>query len=314
MKKDTQTAKNIKNKRRNAAVISAVLSVILVAVVWLVLYDKPMEGLEKTVGKETETSAAPADFSITFIDVGQAESALIQCEGKTMLIDAGDNGTEDNIFDVLDNAGVEKLDYALVSHPHSDHIGGMKEVIETYTPEFLIMSELPDEMIPNTYTYKDMISAAEENNTKIKNVSVGDTLTLGSAQISILGPTEDYYDNLNDFSLVLMIEYGDTSYLFTGDMEEMESQDILDSPAVLDCDLLLVPHHGSSASSSEEFINATSPEYCIISVGADNPYGHPADSTLERLKARTEKIYRTDILGNIVVTSNGKNISVITSA
>ncbi len=298
---------------RIAAVISAALAVIIVLAVWL-SDGKPLDGLEKTLGKEKETAAFDSPFSLTFLDVGQGDCALLICDGKTMLIDAGENGYEATVMKYLDSVGIGKLDYAVATHPHSDHIGGMAEIIESYTPGTLIMPYIGEDMIPDSFTYTDMMKAADENGCEIYTPVFGDIIDFGSAQIAVIGPTDDYTDNLNDMSLALMVYYGETSYLLAGDMEQSEETDILNSPAVLDCDVLKVAHHGSSDSSCAEFIKAASPEYCVISVGSGNEYGHPHEAALDRLREYTDKIYRTDICGNIYFKSDGETVSVTASS
>lgn len=312
--KDTIPQNKGKSKHyRIAAVISAALTVIIVLCVWL-SDGKPLDGLEKALGKKEEKTGFAYPFTLTFLDVGQGDCILLVCDGKTMLIDAGENGYEDSIIKYLHSVGIRKLDYAVATHPHSDHIGGMSEVIDTFTPDTFIMPYLSDDMIPESRSYDDMIYSAEECGCEIYTPVFGDMIKVGSAEIAVMGPVDDYTDNLNDMSLVLMVYYGDTSYLLTGDMEIGEETDILNSPAVLDCDVLKVAHHGSSDSSCEEFIDAVSPDYCVISVGSGNSYGHPHKSVIDLLSRYTEKIYRTDICGDVSFGSDGKTVKVVTSS
>ena len=247
---------------------------------------------------------------VHYIDVGQGDCALIECGGEFVLIDAGENGNEEDVFAYLDTIGVEKLKYVIATHPHSDHMGGLAEVITEYEVESVIMPKLTRDQTPTTKTYKDFLEAVSASGAKGIYSKVGETYTVGDAEFTILGPTSDETDNLNDMSVVVKLVHGENSFLFTGDAEYDEEHDILDTSADLDCDVYKVGHHGSGTSSSYDLLNAVTPEICIISCGADNSYGHPHENAVERLENFTDEIYRTDLCGDIVVTSDGEKLEV----
>ncbi len=275
----------------------------------LCFYFNPslIEGLENTLGESTTVQSG--NFTVYYADVGQGDCSLVICDGESMLIDAGENGYEQAVFKLLDSQGIDTLDYAVATHPHSDHIGGMAETLETFGANTFILPDVSRDYITAEKTYSAMITATKNCNAEIKNPIVGDTFNLGSAKIEIEGPISMDGTELNDYSLVIKITYGDTKFLFCGDAEAKEENEILEFGSDVDADVLKVAHHGSSGSSTNEFLEAVSPEYCVISCGKDNDYGHPHKATLERLKKYTKEIYRTDICGTVKAESDGKTIT-----
>lgn len=259
---------------------------------------------------------APADdnsqpaFQVHYIDVGQGDSSLVICDGKTLLIDAGENGHEADVINYLRNLGIQKLDYIIVTHQHSDHIGGMPEVIEEFDADNIIMPKLTKSQTPTNSTYKAFLEALKGSDAKVISSKVGASYSLGSAKFDICGPVTDDAEDINSMSVVTKITYGETSFLFTGDAETDEEKEVLDIGADVDADVYKMGHHGSYTSSSKDFLNAVTPEICIISCGTDNDYGHPHDAALKRAKKHTSEIYRTDICGSIVVESNGVDLNV----
>lgn len=301
--------KSIKSIKKAATVIIAVAVVILA--VFLIATESPLlDGLQNTFGHFGKVTQ-DAPFAVYYADVGQGDCTLLICDDKTMLIDAGENGHESDVFNLLSSQGVRQIDYIVMSHPHSDHIGGIPEVIDKFGCEKLYTQSLPENtVIDAEYTYNLVQESAERNGTEIVNVSCGDSFDFGGATVSVLGPVTIDTENLNNSSLILKITYGETSFLFTGDAEEEEEMSILEQVADLKSDVLRVAHHGSKYSSSEEFLEAVSPRYAIISVGENNDYGHPHEQTIQRLENYTSEIYRTDRCGTIKALSDGKNINI----
>ena len=248
--------------------------------------------------------------TVTFIDVGQGDSALISCGGVNVLIDAGENNKGDEVLLKLSELGVKSLDYVIGTHAHSDHIGGLDTVLNGIEVKNIILSDLPDSMVPNTKTYSDLIDAIVDNNVNVIAAAVGASYKVGEGKLTLIAPVRNDYKDLNDWSIVTKFEFGQTSFLFTGDAEEGAEENILDGGANLSATLLKAGHHGSSTSSSQRLLNAVKPEFVIVSVGEGNSYGHPHSEALQRFNNFGASVYRTDINGDITATSDGKNITI----
>ena len=257
---------------------------------------------------DTEALADDSTFSIWFIDVGQGDAALVECDGHYMLIDGGDKDQSSKMYSFLKNNNIDKLDIVVATHAHADHIGGLPGALNYATAD-LVLSPV------DTYdseAFNDFKKYADKNGNGIVIAHEGDTFKLGSADIEILAADHDE-SNVNNTSIVLLITYGENRFLFTGDAEYEVEQYLCDKyNDEFDIDLLKVGHHGSDTSSSYRFIRMLMPEYAIISVGENNSYGHPTDAVLSRLSDADCQTYRTDLNGNIKVTSNGSTIDITT--
>ena len=245
-------------------------------------------------------SVAHADLTVSFLDVGQGDATFIDCDGATMLIDGGPTSASQFIFSYL-KSHTERINYMVATHPHEDHVGGLAAALNAVQVD-LIFS--PVETSENG-SFVNMVKYAAQAGTPIIVPYEGDYFHLGDAEIAILHCWPEAWD-VNDMSIVLRIDYGYTSFLFTGDAEEMSEYMMIDSGMPLMADVLKVGHHGSQTSSTEEFISEVAPTWAVISCGQDNPYGHPHEETLRKLD-RTE-ILRTDQLGTIVFHSDGYSI------
>lgn len=246
-------------------------------------------------------------MTVHFIDVGQGDAILVQVNDKNLLIDSGPKESSSIFFNYLNSINIKKLDYILASHPHEDHIGNMYSVIkrydigEFYAPKITHTSKSFEKMVESLISKNKKINVFDINTTSI---DLGENVN-----IIIYSPLlKDYGDNLNLYSTVFKIEYGNTSFLFTGDAEKTNEEDILNSNTSIRSDVLKIAHHGSSSSTSTAFFNAVSPYITVISVGKDNNYNHPTSKTLNLLNSRSNKIYRTDIDNTIVLISDGNNI------
>lgn len=245
--------------------------------------------------------------SVHFIDVSQGDCQLIELpEGKTMLIDAGDNGTEDRIIDYIESLGIKKIDYLVATHPHADHIGGMAEVIANFDIGEIYMPKIQN----NTKTFEDMLDVIGEKNLTITSAESGKVLfDYSGVRAEILSPKKgETYEEMNNYSAVLMLQCGDKRFLFMGDAEKDVEEEILKKD--LDADVLKVGHHGSTTSSSKKFLEQVSPEYAVISCGEGNDYGHPHKETINNLKKIAKEILRTDKSGTIVMRCDGRNIEI----
>jgi competence protein ComEC len=250
-----------------------------------------------------------AELEVHFQDVGQASSILIKGPEKNLLIDAAEDSEGDDVIRYIHEQGIDRLDYVIATHPHADHIGGLDEVLEEFEIGQVLMPVIPDEIMPETQIYEDLLDVIEQKDLNQLDAKPGQTYDLGDgAKLMILAPVGEYAD-LNNMSVVCRLTYGDTSFLFTSDASDGAEGDMLMDGAVLRADVLSVAHHGSETSSSEEFLDAVSPRIAVISCGVDNSYGHPHREVIERLEERDVRILRTDLDGFVVVTSNGKRLS-----
>ena len=241
---------------------------------------------------------------VDFLNVGQADCALLSTNGHYMVIDGGNNGDADTILSYLEGQGVEKLDAVVGTHPHEDHIGSLDAIINHFDVDAVYMPKI----MHTSKTFEDVLDAVANKGLKIKSPSPGDTIDFNGLEIEVLGPQREYKD-FNNNSNVLKVNAGETAFLFTGDAEETAEKDILQADYDLQADVLKVGHHGSSTSSSQAFLQAVKPKYAVISVGVGNSYHHPEEEALQRLQSIGAEIYRTDLQGNIVCTTDGKNIA-----
>ena len=243
------------------------------------------------------------NFSVSFIDVGQADSVLIKNGNYNMLIDAGNNEDGEKLVNYFKSLGIEEFTYVFATHPHEDHIGGMDDIINNFKIDNYYMSN----KLSTTKTFMDVLDALDGRNLKYTVPNKGDTLKLGDANIKVIYPGDDK-SNINDSSIVLKITYGKNSFLLTGDATSNVERKIYNED--IKSDVLKVAHHGSSYSSTDVFLDKVKPYYAVISVGKNNIYNHPSNKTLEKLNKRNIKVYRTDLDGTIVFISDGDNLSV----
>ncbi len=243
-------------------------------------------------------------LSVHYIDVGQGDSILLKSGDSAALIDAGEKEYADTVIDYIESLNIEKLDYIIATHPHSDHCGGLAKVIDSIECENFITVETDQQ----TSTWLDVLYAVDDNNINYIDREVGATYSLGEATLEILGPYSDTYDNYNDYSVIVKAVCDDTSFLFTGDAEAYAEKELISHKAKLSADVLKVGHHGSSTSSCREFLFNVDPTYAVISCGKNNDYGHPHKETTQSLDMMGVTTYRTDVLGHIVAVTDGYTI------
>ena len=243
-------------------------------------------------------------LTVHFLDVGQADCALLECGGEYMLIDGGNIGDGRMVIAYLQELGVEELKAVVCTHAHEDHVGGLPSVLAVYPVKQVFAPT-------KTYASKvfdDFLYYTDQQRLEVTLPAPGDEMTLGQAQITVLGPLKSYAET-NDTSIVMKVVFGETSFLFTGDMEVLAENDLLENGTDLKADVLKVGHHGSDTSTGYRFLYEVDPTYAVISVGEGNKYGHPNDITLSRLNDAECTIFRTDHLGTVVAVSDGKEVS-----
>ena len=252
-------------------------------------------------------AAPPAEggsFQVHFIDVGQADAALVICDGHYMLIDGGNAEDSDLVYAYLERHGAKRLDYMVASHAHEDHIGGLSGALN-YAKVDTALCPVTEY---NSKVFQNLVKYLEGQGKSLTVPEPGDRFELGSAQVEILGPVQEY-DDTNDTSIVLRIDYGQTSFLFTGDMETGAEADLLDAGADVHATVLKAGHHGSSTSTSYRFLREVNPKYAVVSVGEGNSYGHPSDEVLSRFRDAGTQVYRTDMQGHIIAESDGTTVT-----
>lgn len=298
--------KQKRSKRARNTVWQMVM--ILLVVVCVLAANYVLGRDEKPAGTDVGNDEAVADerssgMEVHFIDVGQGDATLIKADGHAMLIDSGENDQGTAVQLYLKKQRVEQLDYLVLTHTDSDHIGGADVIISKFDIGQIFLSDFKKD----NQTYRELMDSMRYQHMTFSTPEVGAEYELGGAVVSIIAPNNTYEDP-NNSSLALIVDYGENSFLFSGDCEEEAEQDILANGMNLDIDVYQVGHHGSKSSSAEEFLDAMTPEYAVISCAEKNSYGHPHARTLNHLRARNIKVFRTDEQGSIVAYCDGKKI------
>ncbi|OIP26342.1 MAG: MBL fold metallo-hydrolase [Chloroflexi bacterium CG_4_9_14_3_um_filter_45_9] len=247
-------------------------------------------------------------LNIHFIDVGQGDSIILRYGSSSMIIDAGTNASTNSLINTIKGMGISKFDIVVGTHPHEDHIGGMDAVINQFDIGTIYMPKVTT----TTKTFQDVLIAIKNKGLTITTPETETIFNFGETQCTILAPNSQTYEDLNNYSIIIKLVYGNTSFLLTGDAQTESEKEMLSNGYNLQSDVLKVGHHGSSSSTSPEFLKAVSPQYSIISVGKNNDYGHPHQVTLDKLAGAGVKVYRTDLNGTITIISDGSDLSVST--
>lgn len=258
-----------------------------------------------TEENDTENGETAGNLEVHFIDVGQGDATLIKCDGHFMLIDAGNNDKGTLVQNYLQKQGVETLDYVIGTHPDADHIGGMDVVLYKFDCKTIIMPDVAN----NTRTYDDVVQTMKNKGYQTTYPVVGETYTIGGATFTIIAPNKEYGNDMNSWSVGVLLQNGNHRFLFTGDAEEGAEQDILQNGIDISADVYKVAHHGSNTATSQAFLDAVHPTYAVISAGEGNSYGHPHAEVLNRLRAAGVSVFRTDEQGTIVATSDGTTLT-----
>ena len=254
---------------------------------------------------KTSVSTFSGDtLRVNYIDVGQGDSIFIQLpNNETMLIDAGEAYEVDSVINYLNNSGIKKIDYVVGTHPHTDHIGGLENIVNTFDIGSIYMPRATS----TSKTYEDLLTAISNKGLKVKTAKSGVVvLSEDNLKLEFIAPNSDSYSELNNYSAVLKLTYLDNTFLFMGDAETLSEDEVTSD---VDADVIKVGHHGSDSSSGIEFVKKVSPEYAIIMVGEGNSYNHPYQSIIDRYESVGAKVLRTDLDGNIVCDSDGVDVT-----
>lgn len=292
------------SRSKSTKAVPRIISVAIV-LIFAVIFAVSGFNWEKTETKPAAVqNGGEGRLSVHYLDVGQGDSEFVQLpNGECMLIDAGDMNYGGEITEQIKSLGYDKIDYLIATHPHADHIGGMSEVIENFEIGEIYMPRA----ITNTATFEELLNTISDKGLSISTARSETVIEeSGGLTMEFLAPCSAEYDDLNNYSAVLKITYNDSSFIFTGDAEDVSENEMLEnSYSKLNSDVLKVGHHGSKYSTTEDFLNAVSPEYAVISCGKDNSYGHPHSETVKRLTDAGVKLYRTDRLGAVTISTNG---------
>lgn len=257
----------------------------------------------------TLATSTLSTLKVHYIDVGQGDSELLQVNGITILIDTGESDQAQNLISYLEKQGVTQIDYLFLTHPHTDHMGGAVKIMEHFPVKKVYLTNKTH----TTVSYRKLIETIQKKNIKRVQAKAGVSISFTkNLKGEILAPSHTY-DDINASSIVMKITYGNTSFLFTGDATIETENDILNAGYDVSSDVYKVAHHGSSTSNSSAFLKAINPSICVIEVGKNNSYGHPHKEVKDLLSKLNTKVYRTDLNGSIVISSNGKKLSVKTT-
>lgn len=304
----------MKKRKSSALSLATILFFLIAAAIYF--FAQPGQSVPSGVSPVVPSAGSPvlsdlpgnADgLRVIYIDVGQGDSALILTpDGKSMLIDAGESSAKNKVAQILEEYGITTLNMLVATHPHSDHIGGMQYIVENFQIEQVCLPGVSH----TSQGYENLLLAIQERKIPALQAKAGESFQLGSdVHCEILAPVQEEYENLNDYSAVIRVCFGETSFLFTGDAEALSEAEILENTAgSVRSTVLKAGHHGSKTSSSDAFIRAVSPEAAVISCASENSYGHPHTETLETLARHRVTIYRTDELGDILAYSDGETV------
>lgn len=277
----------------------------LLAAIWVISGKRPVQQPAPPAPASNTTGLSSQEIRVHFIDVGQADSLYIQIpEHIDILVDAGNVQDGPTVVNYLKEQGVADLDLLIATHPHEDHIGGIPDVLKAFPVKEIIDSGKTS----SSKTYKNYAAQAQAEGCRWEQDAY-QSFTWGGTSLQIL-TSDDRWQEVNDYSVVLRLDCGEIEFLLAGDAEK-EAEGLL--PGDISADILKVGHHGGATSSSPAFLGRVKPIVAIISVGSPNTYGHPAPDTLKRLQIIGPQIYRTDLSGNIVVSTNGFEYSVKTA-
>lgn len=314
---------NDKSNRKKLAKLASVIFVVVALILGIDVFDyipssnDPTNGVPSSTESQKQTDDksklevpdAEGELMLFMFDVGQADSFLLVQDGKTALIDCGTKETGKDVVNYLNQLGIKQIDYLFGTHPHDDHMGGMYDVITNISIGKIILPEVEKGKVTTNW-YMKLMRAIGELGYDIETATYGTTYELGNASMKIIGPiSKPKDDNLNNYSTIFKVSFGEMDVIMTGDAEKEVEDQILALGEDIEAEILKAGHHGSNTSTSETFLKSISPDYVLISTEVGNRYRHPTKSTMEKLKENDVEVYRTDENGTVIATITSDDVS-----
>lgn len=292
-------------KRKYGLISAAVLLLLMSVLTSCTVQDSNQEA---NTPISTSVPSSTTVMKVHFIDVGQGDCTLIQMvDGKNILIDGGNRGDAAVIKKYLQDQKVDTIDYLIATHPHEDHIGSLPAIVKSFDIGSIYMPKVT----ANTKIFEDLLLSIKSKGYKINTATAGvKIIDTKETKLTVIAPNASEYDELNNYSVVMKLTHLNTSFLFTGDAEDISEREILKKNFDIKSDVIKIGHHGGRTSTTKDFLEEVAPKYAVISLGRDNDYGHPHKETLERLQVSKLQILRTDEQGTIVASSDGNSVTI----
>ena len=306
---------NAKNGRKKTKLTKALLAIVIL--VLAIIVESIITGDEQQVPEQPNISnsqtqeqptQATGELKLYMIDVGQADSFLFVKGDKIALIDCGTRSTGKDAVEYIKSLGITRIDYVFGTHPHDDHMGGMYDIITNFEVGKIIIPQVKEGQVTTNW-YIKLMKQIVDGNYEVEYSKTGNEYSLGDAKIQIVWQSELEQDNVNNYSNIIKVSFGDMDVLMTGDAETEIEEEVLRSGVQIDAEILKVGHHGSDTSSSDEFLDEIDPDYGLISCKVGNKYEHPTKGTMEKLQQREVEVYRTDECGTVIATITAKNVT-----
>lgn len=297
-------AKNGRKKKLTKALLAIVILVLAIIVEYVITSDEQQVPEQPNISNsqtQEQPTQATGQLKLYMIDVGQADSFLFVKGDKVALIDCGTRSTGKDAVEYIKGLGITRIDYVFGTHPHDDHMGGMYDIITNFEIGKIIMPKVKDEQVTKNW-YIKLMKQIVDGNYEVEYSKTGNEYYLGDAKIQIVWQSELEQDNVNNYSNIIKVSFGDMDVLMTGDAETEIEEEVLRSGVQIDAEILKVGHHGSDTSSSDEFLDEIDPDYGLISCKVGNKYEHPTKNTMEKLQQREIEVYRTDECGTVIAT------------
>lgn len=312
------TAKNKRKKRLSEILITVVVLVLILALKPIFIDKKQEENSFNDLSQnnvtqdqkreERPTEEVSGNIMLYMIDVGQADSFLFVQRDNVALVDCGTRSTGKDAVEYIKNLGITKIDYVFGTHPHDDHMGGMYDIITSFEVGKIILPKVETGQVTTNW-YIKLMKEISEGNYQVEYSQTGNIYQLGDATIEVLWQAEEPQSNINNYSSIMKVSFGEMDILMTGDAETEIEAEALNSKIDLDAEILKIGHHGSDTSSSQEFLDAVDPDYGLISSKLGNKYNHPTETTMNNLENMEVIVYRTDECGSVVATITANDIT-----